>query len=86
MVAKNTIQEIYDIGKVVRYHRKEAGLSRIALAEISGVGKTSIYDIENGKTSVKMKTLLRILKVLNISLELSSPIMPNYKDSGNEKG
>ncbi len=86
MTVKSNIIGMDDIGKIIYHHRKAAGLSRIALAEISGVGKTSVYDIENGKESVKMNTLLRVLKVLNISLELSSSIMHNYKDSADEKG
>ncbi len=68
-------ENIAEIGEVVQFHRKKAGLSRIALAEAADVGKTVIYDIEHGKRTVRLNTLLKILGVLNISLNLESPIM-----------
>jgi hypothetical protein len=37
---------------VIRMHRKAAKLSRDKLAEMSGPGKTVIWDIENGKDTV----------------------------------
>ena len=41
--------------------------------------------IENGKETVKIQTLLKVLKALNISIEVNSPIMKNYKGNKNEK-
>ena len=38
-----------ELADVIRMHRKVAKLSRDKLAEMSGVGKTVIYDIENGR-------------------------------------
>jgi y4mF family transcriptional regulator len=74
------------LAEVIRLHRKAARLSRVQLAELSGVGKTVIYDIEKGKESVQLNTLVKILKVLNITIVLKSPLMDNLKDEGNEKG
>ncbi len=34
------------IAEIIRLHRRAARLSRIELAELAGVGKTVIYDIE----------------------------------------
>ena len=85
MAANISLNNIKDIGGIVRYHRQQANLSRLSLAEISGVGKTAVYDIENGKESVKINTLVKVLKTLNISLELKSPIMENYDGKKNEK-
>ena len=42
-------REMDSIGKMILFHRQKSGLSRIRLAEISGVSKTVIYDIEHGK-------------------------------------
>ena len=69
-----------EIGHIVRYHRERAGLSRVELAAIAGVGKTVIYDVENGKPTVRLQTLLRILEALNISLRLESPLMEQYDE------
>ena len=68
-------KEIIDLGTVVRQHRKTAGLSQLELAELAGVGKTSVFDVEKGKQTVRLNTLLRILSALNISIELSSPLL-----------
>jgi HTH-type transcriptional regulator/antitoxin HipB len=70
----------------IRMHRKAAGLSRVQLAELAGVGKTVIYDVEKGKESVKLNTLRKIFKVLNIKIVLESPLMDNLQNTGNEKG
>ncbi len=79
------MKESRELAKVIRMHRKAAKLSRIQLAELAGVGKTVIYDIENGKESVQLDTLSKILKVLNIRIVLTSPLMENLQDIGNEK-
>jgi y4mF family transcriptional regulator len=76
-------QEIADI---IKKHRRAARLSRVQLAEMAGVGKTVIYDIENGKESVRLDTLRKILKVLNIKISLTSPFMGNTDNTGYEKG
>ncbi len=68
-----TTQE--ELGRIIQYHRKQSGLSRIALAELAGIGKTVVFDLEKGKKNIRLQTLLAILGVLNISLELKSPLM-----------
>lgn len=55
-----------DIALMILKRRKFAGLSRDKLAEIAGVGKTVIYDIEHGKKTIQLDTLQKILNVLNI--------------------
>jgi y4mF family transcriptional regulator len=75
-----------ELAEVIRMHRKAAKLSRVQLAELAGVGKTVIYDIEKGKESVQLDTLRKILRVLNIKILLTSPFMDNLTSTGNEKG
>jgi HTH-type transcriptional regulator / antitoxin HipB len=75
-----------ELAVVIRMHRKAAKLGRDKLAEMSGVGKTVIYDIENGKESIQLDTLRKVLGVLNIKIELTSPIMDNLRNMENEKG
>jgi len=72
--------------EVIRMHRKAAKLSRVQLAEIAGVGKTVIYDIEKGKETIQLDTLRKILRVLNIKIVLTSPLMENLQTTENEKG
>ncbi len=63
------------LGQIIRAHRKAGGLSREACARLAGVGKTAIYDIEHGKDTVQLATLLKVLHVLNIAIRLESPLM-----------
>ena len=58
-------------------HRKAAKLTQLQLAELAGVGKTVVFDIEKGKETVKLLTLRKILKVLNIKMQLTSPLLNN---------
>ena len=80
------MEQSQKLAEVIRLHRKAAKLSRIQLADLAGVGKTVVYDIEKGKESVQLDTLRKILKVLNIKVVLTSPLMDNLINQGNEKG
>lgn len=70
-----------DIHSIILFHRKKAELSRKELADLAGVGKTVVYDVEKGKTTVKWKTLVKILTALNIEIKLESPLMGIYVSS-----
>ncbi len=48
---------------------------------VAGVGKTVIYDIEHGKETVRIKTLLKILNALNITMLLDGPIMEHFTET-----
>ncbi|MCH9763119.1 MAG: helix-turn-helix transcriptional regulator [Gammaproteobacteria bacterium] len=63
-----------DISKIVHYYRKQSGLSQQKLAELAGVGKTVIFDIEKGKKTVQLNTLLKVLDVLNIQMQFDTPL------------
>ncbi len=78
--------QIQELGEIIRMHRKAARLSRVQLAELAGVGKSVIYDVEKGKESVQLDTLQKILKVLNIKIILTSPLLDNLLNTSNEKG
>jgi y4mF family transcriptional regulator len=60
---------------VVKEHRKQSGLTQAQLAKLAGVGKTVVYDIEHGKESVQYDTLTKILRVLNVTIVLRSPLV-----------
>ena len=59
---------------IVREYRKKSGLSQRELARLAGVGKTVVFDIEHGKQSVQFDTVLKVLKVLNISMGFQGPL------------
>jgi len=66
------------LANIIRYHRKRSGLTQLELAEMSGVGKNMVYELENGKQSVQWDNLLRILRVLNIELNFQSPLRESF--------
>ena len=64
-----------NIGSIIRCHRIKSDLTQKQLADLAGVGKTAVFDIEHGKESVQFDTLQKICRVLNISIKLNSPVM-----------
>jgi len=71
---------IENLAKILLFHRKKSGLSQLELANLAGLGKTVIYDLEKGKTSIRWDTLLKVMKVLNIKVELHSPLMQMWEE------
>jgi len=63
------------LGNTIKEHRKKSGLSQQQLAEMVGLGKTVVFDLESGKDTVKLSTLLKVLNGLNISVKLESPLL-----------
>lgn len=63
------------LSDVVRFHRKQAGLTQKALADLAGVGKTVIYDIEKGKETVQWDTVNKVLAVLTVKIKFESPLL-----------
>lgn len=75
------------IGLMIRFHRKMARLSQIELAKLSGVGKSAVFDVEKGKETVRLPTLLKLLNALNIRITFNGPIMHLFeKEMESEKG
>ncbi|MCK5520208.1 MAG: helix-turn-helix transcriptional regulator [Candidatus Marinimicrobia bacterium] len=73
-----------NIHDILKYHRKQAGLSQKDLADLAGVGKTVIFDLEKGKQTVKWQTILAISHALNIEINFNSPLMESYEKSRNQ--
>lgn len=71
---------INDLSEVIRFHRKQSGLTQKGLADLAGVGKTVIYDIEKGKETIQLNTIKKILSVLNIKIKFESPLIQLMKD------
>lgn len=63
------------LAQLIQGHRKKATLTQAQLAQLAGVGKTVVWDLEHGKESVQWDTLQKILRVLNITIEWRSPLL-----------
>lgn len=64
------------IAKAVMTCRKRCGLTQKELADLAGVGKTVVFDIERAKPTVRLDSVLKVLSALNIKLELTLPFQP----------
>lgn len=74
------------IGQMIRFHRKKARMTQWGLAKFAEIGKTAVFDVEKGKSTVRLSTLLRILHVLNVRIEFSGPLMHLFEREKGEKG
>jgi HTH-type transcriptional regulator/antitoxin HipB len=71
------------LSEIIRKHRKAAGLSQLELADLASVGKTVVFDLEKGKETVRLDTLRKILKTLNIRVTLVSPLIKQWSHDEN---
>ncbi len=63
-----------NLGRIVRFHRRQAKLTQLQLADLAGVGKSTVFDLEKGGTTLRIDSILAVLAVLNIDLRLSAPL------------
>jgi HTH-type transcriptional regulator / antitoxin HipB len=79
MKNKELQSQAQEMGRMVRFHRKRSGLTQQEAAKLAGIGKAALFDIEHGKTTVQLDTLMKLFAVLNIKLQFNSPLMQKYK-------
>ncbi len=65
---KNREQEYKMIGLNIAYYRKLHGLTQLQLAELAGISRTHMSNIEapNMPTSISLETLMDLADVLEI--------------------
>jgi HTH-type transcriptional regulator/antitoxin HipB len=63
------------IGDAIRLHRRASGLTQQSLAELAGVGVSTVHAIEHGRESVRLDTLQRVLEVLGMRLAVEGPLL-----------
>ena len=62
------------LSELILHTRRRANLTQGELAKLAGVGKTVIWDLEHGKRTVRLETLLKVLAPLNVDLIARSPV------------
>ncbi|MGC0239490.1 helix-turn-helix transcriptional regulator [Arthrobacter sp. SD76] len=67
MIAVNKIQDARELGEQVRRHRLNAGLSQEALARTTGISRSTLVDLEQGR-NVSISTALKVLSQLGTAL------------------
>lgn len=68
-----------NIAKEIQNTRKAAHLSQTDLAELSGLSRAIISQTENGKSTVRMDVLEKILLTLNMHLWVTTPLRSEHK-------
>ncbi|MDX9924218.1 MAG: helix-turn-helix domain-containing protein [Ignavibacteriaceae bacterium] len=68
------------LSEIIKYHRKKSGLTQKQLAELAEVGKTLVFDLEKGKTSIQFDKIQKILGVLNIKFHFDSPLLKQRRN------
>ena len=66
-------QSAAEIGKLVQSERKRQGITQLQLAGMAGTGIRLISDIENGKETVQVQKLLKVLHTLGLGVFVFSP-------------
>ncbi|MBS0185491.1 MAG: helix-turn-helix transcriptional regulator [Proteobacteria bacterium] len=69
-----------NLAQILKGHRKKAHISQQMLADMAGVSRTAIQRLEESVLKVQLDTLLKVMNILNITLELSSPLLEEFKD------
>lgn len=60
----------YEIGSLIKQRRKVLGLTIRDLAELTGMSKTTISQIELGKSNPTFEVLHSILEYLNLEIKV----------------
>lgn len=71
---KLKIKHTTHIGNIVKLVRKTKGLDQQTTALLTGNGTTFMSEFENGKATVELGRVLKVLEELGIFVELDLPI------------
>jgi HTH-type transcriptional regulator/antitoxin HipB len=74
---RNKIITVVDIGRVVRKKRKADGLTLADAAGLCGVGYRFMSDLENGKETVQVGKVLKVLTALGLEMTIADRNWPN---------
>ena len=69
------------LGHLISFHRKKAGLTQVGLAELAGISRSVVQDLEAGKGRTVWMHVEAILNILNIELQPVGPLVDEWKQS-----
>lgn len=58
------------IAKTIKQRRRENNLTQIEFAERVGIGLATLRDIEQGKNTIKLSSLLTVIDALGLKIKL----------------
>lgn len=65
------LSDVIQLGQAVRSKRKQDGLTQQDLAAIANVGVRFVSDLENGKSTVQLDSVMSVLQALGLELSLA---------------
>jgi len=70
MTAMTPNSYMEDVGQRTRMRRRSLSIDQQTLADLAGVSRKSVSEIERGKATIQMDVLIRVLNVLGLTLEV----------------
>jgi transcriptional regulator with XRE-family HTH domain len=58
------------VGPAIRHYREAAGLTQEDLAEMAGLNRSYLSELEHGRETEQMRRILRLLKLLGVRATL----------------
>jgi transcriptional regulator with XRE-family HTH domain len=58
------------LGDAIRHYRTAAGLTQAQLAELAGLQRSYLSELETGKETEQLKRILRVLRQLGVRMTL----------------
>ncbi len=67
----STINSIFQIGKIIRKKRKFMKLTQKDLADICNVGTRFISELENGKKTLEIDRVFKVIRGVGLNIDIS---------------
>ena len=67
------MESMRELGAAVAAARKKQGATQLDLAQMAGVGRRFVVELEAGKESLQAGRVLRVLRALGIGLAIKEP-------------
>ncbi len=64
------ITKVEQIGELVRTERKKAGLKQAECASLCGLGVRFFSELENGKPTLEIDKVLKVLRLMGFEINL----------------
>jgi len=78
------IQSPKQLGELVRNSRKQLGLTQSQIALASGVGVRFMVDLEAGKPTLRLESVLKVIDALGGELQING--LADINDSTSQEG
>lgn len=67
------LNDVVDLGKAIRKARKARGLTQQSFADLAGVGRRFISELEKGKKTLEIGKVLHVAKAVGIQISFQQP-------------